>query len=97
MLTSTHHHDRVGERGGGSDEHPNSQQGCSGSLLATQDGKERNHGGRTGTIRKGERDLKKAQGEITRAGGKGKGEKQGEEDERKDQGPAASQRFKGRV
>lgn len=56
-----------GEHGGGLDEHPNSQQDCSGSLLATQDGRERIHGGRKGTIRKGEKATQKAGGEITRA------------------------------
>ena len=52
------------------DEHPNSQQGCSGSLLATQDGRERIHGGE-----KGKKSPKRHRGEITRAGGKGKREK----------------------
>lgn len=78
------------------DEHSNTQQGCCGSLLATQNGRERINEGRKGTIRKGEKDPQKARsGEIIRADPKGKGDKQGEEGERKDQDPAVSQPFKG--
>lgn len=74
MFTSTPHHVRVG---GGLDEHPNSQQGCSGSLLATQDGRERIHGRGKGTIRKGEKDLKKVQGRNNQSRWQRKGREAG--------------------
>lgn len=92
MLNSTPDYARASECGGRLDEHPNSQQGYSGSLLASQDDRERIHGGGNKEERKR---PQKGTGEITRVDGKGKGEKQGEEDERKDQGPAVSQPLKG--
>lgn len=76
-LTSTPHHAREGECGGGLDKHCNSQQGCSGSLLATQDGRERIHGGGKRTIRKGEKDPKKAQGGNNQSRWQRKGRKAG--------------------
>lgn len=76
MLTSMPRHTRacssLQEHGDGLDEHPKSQQGYFGSLLAPHDDRERVIGGVKGTIGKGEKDPKRAQGGITRAGGKGR-------------------------
>lgn len=76
MLTSMLHHTRtcssLRKHGDGLDEHPKSQQGQFGSLLDTHDGRERIIGEGKGTIGKGEKDPKRAQGGINRAGGKGR-------------------------
>lgn len=95
ILIRAFHHAKAGKHSGSLVEHPKSQQGCFGSLLATYLGEEI-YRDRKGTTKKGKKDLKRKWEGITRADGK-ETEKQGEDDKRKDQDPAVSQPLKGQV